>query len=162
LVDAVYDWSRFNSLPRGYDWIRAELGQDPAIASEIARVAMRYGNISTLRRLGRQLERAGAAPTVLGSLESRLSPSSALIPWVPTLPPATNDDRGVLLRQPGGGIDTAGRGHKTQFWRVHVVSSTMDVARPNYRFVPGGFAREIHFICLRVVAVARESSPGRR
>ena len=22
LVDAVYDWSRFNSLPRGYDWIR--------------------------------------------------------------------------------------------------------------------------------------------
>jgi hypothetical protein len=24
LVDAVYDWSRFNSLPRGYDWIRGE------------------------------------------------------------------------------------------------------------------------------------------
>ena len=22
LVDAVYDWSRFNSLPRAYDWIR--------------------------------------------------------------------------------------------------------------------------------------------
>ena len=27
LVDAVYDWSRFNSLPRGYDWIRAELAR---------------------------------------------------------------------------------------------------------------------------------------
>ena len=25
LVDAVYDWSRFDSLPRGYDWIRKEL-----------------------------------------------------------------------------------------------------------------------------------------
>ena len=25
LVDAVYDWSRFNSLPRAFGWIRAEL-----------------------------------------------------------------------------------------------------------------------------------------
>ncbi|TVS20236.1 MAG: hypothetical protein EA424_04980 [Planctomycetaceae bacterium] len=99
LVDAVYDWSRFNSLPRGYDWIRAELGQDPAIASEIARVAMRYGNVSTLRRLGRLLEREGAAPAVLRSLESRLSPSSALIPWVPTLPKRGTVDRrwGVVV-----------------------------------------------------------------
>jgi predicted transcriptional regulator of viral defense system len=25
LIDAVYDWSRFNTLPRAYDWIRREL-----------------------------------------------------------------------------------------------------------------------------------------
>lgn len=25
LVDAVYDWSRFNSLPRAYAWIRKDL-----------------------------------------------------------------------------------------------------------------------------------------
>ena len=25
LVDAVYDWSRFNGIPRGYEWIRQEL-----------------------------------------------------------------------------------------------------------------------------------------
>ena len=25
LVDAVYDWARFNSLPRGFDWIRRDL-----------------------------------------------------------------------------------------------------------------------------------------
>jgi len=25
LVDAVYDWSRFNGIPRGYEWIRREL-----------------------------------------------------------------------------------------------------------------------------------------
>ena len=42
LVDAVYDWSRFNSLPRGYDWIRAELARDPGMAEEIVRVALRY------------------------------------------------------------------------------------------------------------------------
>jgi predicted transcriptional regulator of viral defense system len=25
LLDAVYDWARFNTLPRGYEWIRKEL-----------------------------------------------------------------------------------------------------------------------------------------
>ena len=65
LVDAVYDWSRFNSLPQGYDWIRAEFTQDPAVASEIARVALRYGNVSTLRRLTRLLECEGAEPVIL-------------------------------------------------------------------------------------------------
>ena len=45
LVDAVYDWSRFNSLPRGYDWIRVELGRDAALAEEIVRVAVRYANV---------------------------------------------------------------------------------------------------------------------
>jgi hypothetical protein len=46
LVDAVYDWSRFNSLPQGYDWIRTELARDPGIAGEIARVASRYAQTS--------------------------------------------------------------------------------------------------------------------
>ena len=40
LVDAVYDWSRFNSLPRGYGWIRAELSREPAMATEIVRIAL--------------------------------------------------------------------------------------------------------------------------
>ena len=99
LVDAVYDWSRFNSLPQGYDWIRAELARDPAVASEMARVALRYGNVSTLRRLARLLELEGAEPVVLSSLENRLSPSFALIPWVPTLPKRGTVDRrwGVVV-----------------------------------------------------------------
>ncbi len=29
LVDAVYDWSRFGSLPRAYRWVRAELAAAP-------------------------------------------------------------------------------------------------------------------------------------
>ena len=61
LVDAVYDWSRFNSLPQGYDWIRGELARDPAMAEEIVRVALQYANVSTLRRLGKLLELEGVA-----------------------------------------------------------------------------------------------------
>jgi predicted transcriptional regulator of viral defense system len=93
LVDAVYDWSRFNSLPRGYDWICAELRRDPAIAEEIVRVALRYANVSAVRRLGKLLEREGADERLLCKLERKLQPSSALIAWVPTLPKRGAADR---------------------------------------------------------------------
>ena len=99
LVDAVYDWSRFNSLPRGYDWIRADLARDPGIAEEIVRVALRYANVSTLRRLGKLLELEGVAEPLLRKLARKLTPSSALIPWVPSLPKRGTVDRrwGVLV-----------------------------------------------------------------
>ena len=96
LVDAVYDWSRFDSLPRGYDWIRAEIAERPQSAADIGRVALRYGNVSTLRRVGKLLEKIGVEETVLRKLARQLPPSSALIPWVPTLP-----KRGVVDRHWG-------------------------------------------------------------
>ena len=35
LVDAVYDWSRFDSLPRAFDWIRREVEKDDAFVAEL-------------------------------------------------------------------------------------------------------------------------------
>ena len=99
LVDAVYDWSRFNSLPQGYHWIRTELARDPGIAVEIVRVALRYANVGTLRRLGKLLALEGVRDSILCKLERKLAPSSALIPWVPTLPRRGAVDRrwGVIV-----------------------------------------------------------------
>jgi predicted transcriptional regulator of viral defense system len=99
LVDAVYDWSRFNSLPQGFDWIRAELTDDPAMAEKIVRVALQYANVSTIRRLGKLLEQEGAKDSILRKLEGKLKPSSALIPWIPTLPKRGTVDRrwGVIV-----------------------------------------------------------------
>jgi predicted transcriptional regulator of viral defense system len=93
LVDAVDDWSRFNSLPQAYDWIRGELSRDLAVADEIVRIALRYANIGTLRRIGKLLEREGVSAPLLGKLERKLTPSSALIPWIPSLPKRGAVDR---------------------------------------------------------------------
>src|SRR5215472_5164026 len=41
LVDAVYDWSRFNSLPRGYEWIRQELKAKRVDPVKLIRTALR-------------------------------------------------------------------------------------------------------------------------
>ena len=86
LVDAVYDWSRFNSLPRAYSWIRNELIVDRKSVEQLIRITLRYGNVSTIRRIGALLEREEVEETLLLKLEKALRPTSALIPWIPTRP----------------------------------------------------------------------------
>ena len=99
LVDAIYDWSRFGSLPRAYAWIRAELAEDKMAATRLVKVALQCGNVSTLRRLAKLLELESVKPSLLRQLEAEIPRSSALIPWVPTYPKRGTVDRrwGVLF-----------------------------------------------------------------
>jgi predicted transcriptional regulator of viral defense system len=96
LIDAVYDWSRFQSLPRAYLWIRNEINCNPEAVGELVRLAIQYANISTLRRLGKLLEAEGVEDSILRKIEKQIRPSSALIPWIPTLP-----KRGTVNRRWG-------------------------------------------------------------
>src|SRR6266571_951138 len=47
LIDAVYDWSRFNTLPRAYDWIRRELAAKRVKPRELVTLTLHYGDIGT-------------------------------------------------------------------------------------------------------------------
>ena len=86
LVDAVYDWSRFNGVPRGYEWIRRELAAKRVSAAQLVSVALRYGDTGTLRRMGALLEREGVETPLLRKLERALKPTTGLIPWIPSRP----------------------------------------------------------------------------
>lgn len=101
LVDAVYDWARFNSLPRGYAWIRGELAGGRVGAEELIRSTLRYGDTGTIRRMGTLLESENAPPLLLTRLERALRPTSGLIPWVPTRPKRGTVNRrwGVVLNE---------------------------------------------------------------
>ena len=96
LVDAVYDWSRFNSLPRAYDWIRQELATKRVDAGELIKVALRYGDKGTIRRIGALLEREGVRGPLLAKLEKAAPQSTSFIPWIPTKP-----KRGTINRRWG-------------------------------------------------------------
>ena len=98
-MDAVYDWSRFNSLPQAFDWIRAELAANDKIVSGLVKTSLRFGNQGTLRRIGKLLEIEGADKRLLRKLDKALRPSSSLIPWIPTRPKRGITDRrwGVVL-----------------------------------------------------------------
>lgn len=101
LLDAVYDWSRFNSLPRAYQWIRDDLAAKRVKAAELVSVTLRYGDKGTIRRMGALLEREGAARPLLKKLERTLQPSTSLIPWIPTAPKRGTVNRrwGVVLNE---------------------------------------------------------------
>ena len=83
LMDAVYDWSRFNSLPRGYDWVGRETKNDFKLATELCEATIKYGNMATTRRIGFLFDRIAPNSKLTNRLKCQLSTSSALIPWVP-------------------------------------------------------------------------------
>ena len=86
LLDAIYDWSRFNGIPRGYEWIRRELKARRVSAAELVRCTLRYGDKGTRRRMGVLLERVGVNPALLRKLRRGLPPTSSPIPWLPRAP----------------------------------------------------------------------------
>jgi predicted transcriptional regulator of viral defense system len=103
LVDAVYDWSRFNTLPRAYDWIRRELATKRVDRDNLVKVTLRYGNASTIRRIGALLERVGTEERLLRRLERRLRRTTGFIPWIPNKPKRGRVSRrwGVVFNEQG-------------------------------------------------------------
>ena len=101
LLDAVYDWSRFNTLPRAYEWIRKELKSKRMTPAELVAVTLKYGDIGTIRRMGALLEREGIANPLLKKLEKALPKTSSLIPWIPTKPKRGTVNRrwGVVINE---------------------------------------------------------------
>lgn len=84
LVDAVYDWSRFNSLPRGFAWIELDMKQRRVAAAELVKTTLNFGDTGTIRRMGALLERIGVDKGLLCKLERALEPTTSLIPWIPS------------------------------------------------------------------------------
>jgi predicted transcriptional regulator of viral defense system len=93
LVDAVYDWSRFGSLPRAFRWIRADLAAKRVDAAELVRLTLRFGDVGTIRRIGALLDRGGVDARLLRRLERSLRPTTSLIPWNPNRPKRGTIDR---------------------------------------------------------------------
>lgn len=105
LVDAVYDWSRFGTLPQAYGWIVAEIEARSEAVKELVRLALKYGNIGTRRRLGKCLEDYGVEPRQRNRLLKSLPATTSLIPMVPDRPKRGTVDRhwGVLDNRIGEG-----------------------------------------------------------
>jgi len=100
LMDAVYDWDRFNTLPRAYNWIRSQKNNSTVI-NELAKLTIQYGNSGTMRRIGWILETCQASPHILRKLKAELTKTRSLIPLVPTLPDRgdINRDWGVIVNE---------------------------------------------------------------
>ena len=83
LVDAVYDWSRYNTLPRAYGWIAETLKKDPASVEGLIGDTLQYGNKGTVKRIGYCLTQLGISDNRLLEMKQKLGPTRSLIPWIP-------------------------------------------------------------------------------
>jgi hypothetical protein len=83
LVDAVYDWWRFDSLPQAFDWIRREVERGDRFPADFVEATVEFGNQGTIRRIGALLERLQVQKRLVRRLERALRPSSGFIPWIP-------------------------------------------------------------------------------
>jgi predicted transcriptional regulator of viral defense system len=103
LVDAVHDWSRFDTLPRAYNWIEREVTSEDGFAAELVQAAIRYGNQGARRRIGVTLarERLAVPEPLLRRLERTLRPTSSFIPMVPTAAKRGKPDKGKTNKRWG-------------------------------------------------------------
>lgn len=98
IMDAVYDYSRFATLPKAYEWIY-KLRDNPDFLTELMALSARHSNQSTCRRLGYLLEEMGH-PKIAKELKSVVNrKTKAFIPLVPNRgrAGATNRDWGVIV-----------------------------------------------------------------
>jgi len=84
LLDAVYDWSRFDSVPRAYSWIRDDIKTGGIDARELVKTTIRFGNQGTIRRMGALLEQLETKQSMLRQLQRTIKSSTARIPFDPT------------------------------------------------------------------------------
>jgi len=98
VIDAIYDYSRFNTLPRAYDWIN-DRKKDPTFIKSLIDMSIKYGNVSTRRRLGCLLELMKVEPTLIRPLERSVEKSRAFIPLIPVRRPSGNVNKkwGILV-----------------------------------------------------------------
>lgn len=96
LMDAINDWSRYNSLPDAYNWV-AKYVNDSKMIEELINETSNFANKQTVRRIGYFLESAGIRSDALNKLNRKLKATSA---WV--------------LLNPRGGY----KGKTNNKWRV--------------------------------------------
>lgn len=99
LLDAVYDWARFNSLPRSYQWIREDLSGGKVNPAELVTVTLKFGNQAAIKRIGYILEDEKVSQLYLKKLERAIRSRTCLIPLIPGRPKkgAGNKRWGVVV-----------------------------------------------------------------
>jgi predicted transcriptional regulator of viral defense system len=99
LLDGIYDWSRFNTIPKVYRWIIEEVKKDKTFTKDLVNMAIKYGNQGTRRRLGYLLETLGTSRDVVTRLRRELRVSKSLFLWVPNRSAMgpVNKDWGLII-----------------------------------------------------------------
>jgi predicted transcriptional regulator of viral defense system len=93
LLDAVFAYARFGTLPEALDWIRASLTEEEVSPDDLADTTRRFGNQGTMRRIGFLLAGFSVSQAAVRRLRRALSSNASLIRLVPGRPAKGPVDR---------------------------------------------------------------------
>jgi predicted transcriptional regulator of viral defense system len=93
LMDAVFEYARFGTLPEALDWIRKALAEEKVSPDDLADTTRRFGNQGTMRRIGFMLAEFSVSKPAVRRLRRALTSKASLIRLVPGRPAKGPVDR---------------------------------------------------------------------
>ncbi len=93
LLDAVFDYARFGTLPEALDWIRVSLTKEEVSPDDLADTTRLFGNQGTIRRIGFILSGFTISQRAVRRLRRALTSNASLIRLVPGRPAKGPVDR---------------------------------------------------------------------
>ncbi len=92
LFDAFYDWDRFGTTPKVFDWVAERVDDKKLIRNLITATAL-YGNVGTARRIGYTLSQLGVSKGRLKKLQEIAAVTASFIALDPSKPKRGPIDR---------------------------------------------------------------------
>jgi predicted transcriptional regulator of viral defense system len=83
LIDAVYDYHRYETLPDAFEWIRLAILNEDKIIRDLISTTLKFGNQCTIQRIGFCLNQLGVSDKYLVPLIKKLSRSKEPICLIP-------------------------------------------------------------------------------
>lgn len=83
ILDAVYDYKRYGTLPKAYDWIVDSLRDKKINPKKIIDITIKYGNTISQKRIGWALDKLKISKKSTNSLQKKVSKANFLTPLDP-------------------------------------------------------------------------------
>lgn len=83
LLDAVYDYKRFGTLPKAYNWIFYALKYKKIDSKRLVNITVKYGNTMTQKRIGWLLDKLKIPKKLTNQIQKKIPQTKFLVPLNP-------------------------------------------------------------------------------
>ena len=84
ILDAFYDYKKYGTLPKAYEWIMDSLRKYKKVDSnKLIKVTMKYGNTMSQKRIGWALDKLKVSKKITKPLQKKISKAKYLTPLNP-------------------------------------------------------------------------------
>ena len=83
LLDAVYDYKKYGTLPKAYDWIAITVRNKKISPEKLVNITIKYGNTMSQKRIGWVLNELEISQRVINRLKKKIPKTKFLVPLDP-------------------------------------------------------------------------------